>query len=127
MLLTPQFSVYTEFLTPNGTVQLDCGTQQTFTCSVTGPAALWTITGLSGIYARHSGLTVANNNDRVTTTDTSGVTQSSIINITGFSTADNGGIIQCVNQEDGSVQGTATVSIGECTCLIAVSHVMYAY
>jgi hypothetical protein len=76
---------------------------------------------LSGIYARHSGLTVANNNDRVTTTDTSGVTQSSIINITGFSTADNGGIIQCINLNDGLVQGTAAVSVGVPSCPMNVT------
>ena len=102
-------------LTPVGTISLDCGSQQTFTCSVPGPAALWTISGLSSISViRESGLSVANTSgSRVTTTDTSGVTQSSTITITGFTTADHGGTIQCINLVDSSVQGMASISVGE--------------
>ena len=93
---------------------MDCGSQQTFTCSVTGTAALWTISDLSGISVTStSGLIAANNNPRITATDTSGVTQSSTITITGFTTADNGGAIQCINLDDISVQGMASISVGE--------------
>ena len=92
---------------------MDCGSQQTFTCSVTGVAALWTISGLSGIsVTRDTGLSAANN-VRITTTDTSGLTQSSTITITGFTTADNGGTIQCIDLADNSVQGMANISVGE--------------
>ena len=90
-----------------------CDSQQTFTCSVTGVAAVWTISGLSGIsVTRTSGQIAANNNPRITTTD-SGVTQSSTITITRFTTSDDGGTIQCINLEDGSVQGMANISVGE--------------
>ena len=101
-------------LTPDGTFPLDCGSQQTFTCNVTGQAALWTIKRLNGIIVtRDSGQIAANISARINTTDTSGLTQSSTITITGFTTADNGGTIQCNNLEDGSVQGMAGISVGE--------------
>ena len=92
---------------------LDCGSQQTLTCSVTGGAA-WTISGLSGIRVTGgNGLLAANNSPRITTTDTSGITQSSTITITGFTTADNEGTIQCIEQANSSVQGMASISVGE--------------
>ena len=70
-------------LTPDGTIPLDCVSAQTFTCSVTGGAA-WTIS-LDGISVTAvNGLSAANNNPRITTNDTSGVTPSSTITITGF-------------------------------------------
>ena len=109
-------------LTPDGTVSLDCGSQQTFTCSVTGGAA-WNITGLSGIsITLDNGLLAANNNARVTTTDTSGITQSSTITITGFTTSDNGGTVQCIEQADNSVQGMASISVGERLTYSEVVH-----
>ena len=93
---------------------MDCGSQQTFTCSVTGVAALWTTSGLNGIsVTRDSGLVVATNSARITTNDTSGATPTSTITITGFTTADNGGTIQCINLDDDSVQGMASISVGE--------------
>ena len=92
---------------------MDCGSQQTFTCNVSGVAALWTISGLSGISeTRNTGQGAANNNARITTTD-SGAPPSSTITITGFTTSDNGGTIQCINLGDNSVQGMASVSVGE--------------
>ena len=101
-------------LTPGGTVSLDCSSQQTFICSVTGVAALWTISGLSGIsVTANTGQLAANSTSRITTTDTSGITQSSTITITGFTTADNGGTIQCINLDDGSVQGMASILVGK--------------
>ena len=101
-------------LTPDGTGPLDCGCQQTFTCSVPGGVA-WNITGLIGISlpAIPTGLSIANNNPRITTTDTSGVTPSSTIAITEFTTADNGGTIQCIYLNDGSLPGMASISVGE--------------
>ena len=100
-------------MTPDGTVSLDCGSQRTFTCNVTGVLAGWTISGLSGISVTGtSGQIAANNNPRITTTD-SGALPSSTITITWFTTADNGGTIQCINLADGSVQGMASISVGE--------------
>ena len=101
-------------LTPEGTVSLDCGSQQTFTCNVTGVAAGWTISGLNEIsVTARTGLFAANNNARISTSDTSGVTPSSTITITAFTTADDGGTIQCINLADNSVQGTSSLSVGE--------------
>ena len=75
---------------------------------------MWTISGLSEIIStRDSGLLAASTSARITTTDTSGVTPSSTITITGFTTSDSGGIIQCINLVDGSVQGVASISVGE--------------
>ena len=106
--------LYIGTLFPSGSLLLDYGSEQTFTCTVTGPAAMWTITGLSGITAVGSiGLSAANNNARITTTDTSGLTQSSTITITGFTTADYGGMVQCINQADASVEGKVTILLGE--------------
>jgi hypothetical protein len=100
-------------LSPSGSISLDCGNQETFICSVTGTAAGWTITGLSGItVSLDSGLAANNTNARITTTDTSGVTQTSTITITGFNTSDNGGNVQCINLADGAVQGMINVSVG---------------
>ena len=104
--------VFTGALTPDGTVSLYSGSQQTFTCNVT-VAAGWTICGLSGISVRgNSGQLAANSNPRITTNDTSAITPFSTITIIGFTAADNGGTIQCIELADNSVQGTATVSIG---------------
>ena len=100
-------------VTPSGTVSLDCGSQQTFTCSVTGTAAGWTITGLSGITAvGTSGQLAANSNARIINTDT-GDPLTSTITITGFTTADNGGRVQCNELISGAVQGMTTISVGE--------------
>ena len=102
----------TDALTPDGSVSISNDKQQTFTCSVTGAAA-WTINGLRGIRAKKStGLVAANNNPRITTTDASGITPFSTIIITGFTAADNGGTIQCIELSDNSVQGKAIISIG---------------
>ena len=74
---------------------------------------MWTISGLSGISVTGNiGLLAAYNNPRITTTDTRGITSSSTITITGFTTADNRGAIHCINLDDGKVQGTAIISIG---------------
>ena len=75
---------------------------------------MWTISGLSGIGVTGSnGLLAANYYARISTTDASGVVSLSTINITGFSITDNGGTIQCIDQADNSVQGMATISVGE--------------
>ena len=76
---------------------------------------LWIIDRLSGISATGTtGLSAANNNPRINTTDTSGAPPSSTIIISGFTTADDGGIIQCIALNDNSVQGMANISVGEC-------------
>ena len=104
-------------MTPDNTVSLDCGSQQTFTCTVTGPlgsAAGWNVSGLSGIImvTTGSGFNLANANNRISTNDTS-ITLSSTITITGFSTSDSGGTVQCVNQVNNDVQGLANILVGE--------------
>ena len=74
---------------------------------------MWTISGLSEIHVTGNiGLSAAKNNPRITTTDTSRLTPSSTITISGFNVTDNGGTIKCINLADGKVQGTATISIG---------------
>ena len=93
---------------------MDCGSQQTFTCNVTGVLAGWTISELSGISVKeNTGMSAAKNNPRITTTDTNGLTNSSTITITGFTTADKGGSIRCIDLSDVSVQGMANISVGE--------------
>ena len=110
--------VFTGALTPDGSVSIYNGKQQTFTCSVAGAAA-WTITGLRGIRATKStGLVAAKKNLRITTTDASGITKSSTITITGFTAADNGGTIHCINLADGSVRGKTNISIGTSTYIL---------
>ena len=100
-------------LTPNGELTLDCGDQQSFMCIVASVAAGWTINGLSGIsVTTQSALTAATNNPRISTNHTVGITPTSTITINGFSTSDNGGIIQCIDLHDNSVQGMITISIG---------------
>ena len=98
---------------------MDRGSQQTFNCNVTGPAAAWNISGLSGISATSApGLLAANSSPRITTNDTRGITPSSTITITGFSAADDGGTIQCINLDDNRVQGVASISVlGALYCL----------
>ena len=102
---------------PSGTVAVDCGGQQTFTCDVTGittnSAAGWDIMGLVNISALGSnGVVVANNNPRITTS-TGGNVPISTITIADFTISDNGGTVQCTNTEDGSEQGTAAITVGE--------------
>ena len=36
-------------LTPNGNVSVDCGSTQTFDCSIPGKPIEWTTSGLSGV------------------------------------------------------------------------------
>ena len=111
-------------LSPGGSVSIYNGKQQTFTCSVAG-AAVWTITGLRGITATKStGLSAANNNPRITTTDTSGLTPFSTITITGFNTSDNGGAIQCIELADGSVHGKTNISIGTAMYYFRAAYVI---
>ena len=100
---------------PNGTIQLDYNSQQTFTCSVTGAEVQWVIRGLRWGSVSGNGRKVANSYryGRITTNDATTTTQSSTINITWIHTADHGATVQCVNKEDGSVQGVAILSLGK--------------
>ena len=94
-------------------ISLNCGQQQTFTCNVTGPSAVWTILDLNETFAKlQSGLSVAKSNLLVTTTDTN-LTFTSTITITGFGEVDNGGSIQCIDLKSGAIQGMANVSISK--------------
>ena len=111
-------------LEPDGTVSVDCGSRQTFTCRAPGEPIGWNIAGLSGINmpgpfrARAADQTLTNN--RIMSNDTGGNMQIgvSVITISRFRISDNGGIIQCVNMDDNSTRGIATISVGECVCLV---------
>ena len=104
-------------LEPSGTVSVDCGSAQNFTCIAPGVSIGWNIAGLSGInipgpfLARNAAM----DNPRITSTDSGSNSQVglSYIIISGFSISDNGGIIQCVNMKSGKVRGMATISVGE--------------
>ena len=90
-------------LSPSGIISLNCGDQQTFTCNVTGPSAVWTILGLNETFAVfQSGLSVARNNLLVSTTDTN-LTSTSTITIVGFGEVDKGGNIQCIDLKSGTI------------------------
>ena len=117
-------TLYIGTLTPDGTIPVNCGRQWTFTCSVTGGVPVWTISGLSGINVTgNSGQSAADNNCRITTTDARGPPSTSTITITGFTTSDDGGTIQCINLNDDSVQGMASVSVGESLTYGEVVHI----
>ena len=96
---------------PSGTVSLDCGSQQTFACRVTG-VVLWTVTGLSGINAIEiSSMKAASNNSRIATTDPSDSVQESTIIISGFTTADDGGTVQCLDRVVFGPHGSGVATI----------------
>ena len=100
---------------------MDCGSAQTFTCNAPGVSLGWNIAGLSGInivgpfLARNA----AFGNPRIKTNDTGSSVQLDVSNltITGFSTSDNGGIIQCVDRNNDNTEGMATISVGESQCV----------
>ena len=99
---------------------MDCGSEQMFTCNVShvtsgASSAGWTIT-LNGIVVTEDSGKEAENaySSRISTSDLGGITKSSTITVTGFTTLDNRGNIQCINLDDGSVQGVAILSVGEC-------------
>ena len=106
--------LYTEFLTPSGTVCLDCGSQQMFTCQATSGSARWTLRGLPGRNAeKNTGVNLASYYSNLTTADTNSYTYPTSINITGFSMADNGGVVECVDQNSDRVEAIATIVVGE--------------
>ena len=68
--------------------------------------------GLVNISALGSnGVVTANNNPRIT--GTGGNVPISTITIGDFTISDNGGTVRCINTEDVSDQGTATITVGE--------------
>ena len=79
----------------------------------------WNIAGLSGInipgpfFSRTEAF--RDLHDRLTSTDTGWNSQVGVsaITISGFSTLDNGGIIQCVNINNNRTKGMATISVDE--------------
>ena len=94
-------------------ISLNCGQQQTFTCNVTGPSAVWTIPDLNETFAKlQSGLSVAKSNLLVTTTGTN-LTFTSTVTISGFGEVDNGGSIQCIDLKSGAIQGMANVFVSK--------------
>ena len=93
---------------------MNCGSTQTFVCSIPG-AIEWTTSGLNGISqgpfrARNE----ATHNSRIASNDSGADSQTkiSIITISKFSKSDNGGTIQCINAND-NIRGTASISVGE--------------
>ena len=102
-------------LTPDGQIWVDCGSKHTFTCSVshitTGASSAGRTITLDGIAATEDSGKEAESmySSRISTSDTSGFTKSSTITITGFIESDNGGTIRCINLDDGSVQGMASI------------------
>ena len=117
-------------VTPNGTVWLDCDSQQTFTCCVTGQTAVWTISGLDGMnnISNQSGQDVAGFH-RITTTDRV-VTHSSTIAISGFTTADSGAMVECIDSSTNKVNGMANILVGELlipTCTVDHVYRIYSY
>ena len=102
-------------LTPNGTVSVDCGSTQTFICYSHYKLG-WNITGLSEINITGPFRAQRAANSRITSNDTGDISQYGVSNITifRFNRSDNGGIIRCVNMDNGSVQlGNASISVGE--------------
>ena len=106
---------------------MDCGGKLTLTCKgPPGKPLEWTISGLEGIdimgsfQARHESL--RHPTGRIATEDTGdgSQTKESIIIISRFNELDKGGIIQCVNADDGTTIGMATISMRECLCTIEV-------
>ena len=69
--------------------------------------------GLVNINAVGSnGVVTADNNPRISTS-TGGNVPISTITIADFTMSDNGGTVQCINTDDSSEQGTATIAVGE--------------
>ena len=102
-------------LTPDGNVSVDCGSTQTFVCSIPDEPIEWTTSGLREIRrGPFLARTEALGNGRITSPD-SGDFQTSVsrITISGFSRSDNGGIIQCINANSSNVRGMASISVGE--------------
>ena len=98
-------------LTPNGALSFECGSRQTLSCRVPGKPLGWDITRLSGINipGPFRIRIAAETNTGITSNNIGGDSQFdvTVIAISGFSTSDNGGTIQCINIEDGGVQGMA--------------------
>ena len=107
-------------LTPNGALSFECGSRQTLSCGVPGKPLGWNITRLSGINipGPFRIRIAAETNTRITSNDIGGDSQFdvTIIAISGFSTSDNGGTFQCINIEDGGIQGMADGWRYMCTC-----------
>ena len=77
------------------------------------PVAGWTIKSLHGIDIIQDTGTAAADNPRITTNTKNGSSPLSVINITDFTTKDDGGIVKCVNTDDGAVHGVARVGVGK--------------
>ena len=113
------FAHFSGTLTPSGTVSVDCDSSKTFTCDLTditgNPNVGWIINNLVDITASGSnGFATAITNDRISTTAINGTsTPTSTITIADFTMSDDNGTVQCINTVDVSVQGMATVSVGE--------------
>ena len=83
----------------NTTVTPECGGNRTFTCSAACQQfpVWWAISGLKGINESNAtAMTLKKKYSRIHSKDTY-IFKSSTITITGFSEADNGGIVQCIH------------------------------
>jgi hypothetical protein len=78
---------------------LPCGCQVTFTCNNTTPqrsVVLWNVQKLHGIKDdQTTSIVLSTNNLRISTKDSSVSTTFSRLTISGFTAADNGGIVTC--------------------------------
>ena len=107
---------------PSGTVLVECGGKQTFSCKRSRTPLKWIIIGLEGIDTM--GPFLPRNVDlkypRLTTSDTGDGKQIGESNITifGFNESDKGAIIQCIDANDNTPIGMANISIRECVCTI---------
>ena len=93
---------------------MDCGGWRTFNCAIPDKPIEWTTSGLRGISrgpfrARNA----AWNYSRLSSLDDGDDTQvgMSRITISRFSRSDNGGTIQCINAENNTVRGMASISV----------------
>ena len=91
-------------LVPNGTVPLDCGSQQVFTCTISGRFARWRFDIKAG-------------NVKYTATilpDTARTNQTkSAITVFNLSEADNNGTVECIDRDTNLSEGTARIVIGK--------------
>ena len=102
---------------PNSNYYTEQITKLTLTCTAQG--ALWSISGFSkGLedQTRVSAVSLALSSTRVTTTDTSTLTNSSRITIFDFTYDDHGATVTCDSLLPGEGEGqSATIVVGKCT------------
>ena len=91
-------------LVPNGTVPLDCGSQQVFTCTISGRFVQWRF----DIKAGNVEYTANVLPDTARTNQTE-----SVITVFNLSEADNNGTVECIDRDTNLSEGTARIVIGK--------------